>query len=348
MAETVKKIKTLVIEDSGLMRIMITDSLRSDPEIEVIGTANNGKEGVQKVSKLHPDVVITDMVMPEYDGLYAVKNIMEKSPTPIILLSSLDRANADIFDALNAGAFDFIDKPRTKDSGNFKKALGKLKQRIKAAVGLDSGVLGKQVDKTNHHFHTFDGILQYSVLAIGASTGGPSAIESILAQLPENLAIPVVITQHMPDRFLDSFAQRLEALLPLTVKLAKRSEQLRPGIIYIVPGDGNMVVKPDSNGKPIFRYSRKAYKEFNDPSVDCMFESIADFYGDQAIGVILTGMGKDGSNGLLKIKKNGGLTVAQEGKSCVVNGMPQAAVDIGAADYVVKLREIPGFVMSCF
>ena len=330
------------------MRIMITDTLRSDPEIEVIGTATNGKDGVQKAQALNPDVVVTDMVMPEYNGLYAVKNIMEKSPTPIILLSSLGRANPEIFDALNAGAFDFVDKPQTKDSRDFKGSLGKLKERIKAAIGLDSDVLGKQVDKTNHNFHTFESILQYDVLAIGASTGGPSAIESILTQLPGNLAIPVVITQHMPERFLVSYARRLANLLPLEVKIAERSERPESGIIYIVPGDGNMMIKPDGNGEPVFRYRRKTYKEFNNPSIDCMLESVGDFYGTKAIGVILTGMGKDGSQGLLQIKKKGGLTIAQEGKSCVVNGMPQAAVDIGAADYVVKLSEISGFIMSCF
>ena len=343
-----KRIRTLLIEDSGLMRIMITDTLRSDPDIEVVGTATNGKEGVQKAKALNPDVVVTDMVMPEYDGLYAVKNIMETSPAPIILLSSLDRANPDIFDALNAGAFDFVDKPQTKNSQDFKGALSKLKERIRAALGLNSEVLGKKVDKTNHHFHSFESVLQYEILTIGASTGGPSAIESILTQLPGNLAIPVIITQHMPERFLVSYAQRLGNLLPLKVKIASRNERPEPGIIYVVPGDGNMAIGPDAMGEPVFRYRRKTYKEFNNPSIDCMFESIGDFYGTKAIGVILTGMGKDGSQGLLKMKNKGGLTIAQEGKSCVVNGMPQAAVDIGAADYVVNLPEIPGFIMSCF
>lgn len=343
-----EKIKTLLIEDSGLMRIMISDALRSDPEIAVVGTANNGKEGANKARQLRPDVVVTDMVMPEYDGLYAVRNIMKNSPIPIILLSSLDRANPEVFDALNEGAFDFIDKPQTKDSVEFKSGLGKLKERIKAACNLDSGVLGKQVGRTNHHHHTFDGTLQYDVLAIGASTGGPSAVESVLNQLPANLPIPVVIAQHMPHRFLISYAERLASILPLPVKLARRNDELRPGIIYIAPGDGNMAVKLNEFGRPAFTYIKRKYKEFNDPSVDCMFESVARCYGAKTIGVILTGMGRDGSEGLLKIKNNGGLTIAQDAASCVVNGMPQAAVNHSAVDYVVNLKEIPGFVMSCF
>ncbi len=342
------KIKTLLIEDSVFMRLLISDLLTSDPEIELVGTAKNGKEGVEKVQHLQPDVVVTDMIMPDYDGLYAVKSIMKKSPVPIILLSSLDRANTEVFDALNAGAFDFVDKPQTKNADDFKVVLTKLKERIKAANGLNSRVLGKQVEKTNHHFHSFGSILQYDVLVIGTSTGGPNAIESILTQLPGNLAIPVIIVQHMPHRFLESYTRRLAALSPLEVKLAKRGEKLAPGIIYIAPGDGNMMVKANMEGKPSFRYSRKVYRQFNDPSVDCMFESVAGVYGSKAIGVILTGMGKDGSQGLLQIKKSGGLTIAQGPKSCVVNGMPDAAVKIGAADYVVELAEIPGFIMSCF
>lgn len=342
------KIKTLLIEDSGLMRIMISDALRSDPDIAVVGTANNGKDGADKARQLHPDVVITDMVMPEYDGLYAVRTIMKNSPIPIILLSSLDRANPEVFDALNEGAFDFIDKPQTKNSDEFKNSLHTLKERIKAACNLDSEVLGKQINRTNHHFHTFDSLLQYNILTIGASTGGPSAVESVLMQLPGNLPIPVVIAQHMPHRFLISYADRLKSILPLPVKVARRNDVLKAGIIYITPGDGNMKVRADGEGRPAFFYSKRIYKEFNDPSVDCMFESIADFYGTKTIGVILTGMGKDGSEGLLKIKKSGGLTIAQDAASCVVHGMPKAAMENGAVDYVVNLKEIPGFVMSCF
>ncbi len=330
------------------MRIMISDALRTDPDIEVVGTANNGKEGAEKTRTLNPDVVITDMVMPEYDGLYAVKNIMRDSPTPIILLSSLNKTTPEVFDALNAGAFDFIDKPQTKDSHEFKNELGRLTEKIKVASGLDSGVLGKKTHKTNHHQHSFTDVLQYDILVIGASTGGPSAIESIISQLPANLAIPVIIVQHMPERFLKSFAQRLDNIVPLPVRLARSNTSVKPGKIYIIPGDGNMELKEHTNGQRIFKYSKRKFKEYDSPSVDCLFESVAHVYGSKSIAVVLTGMGKDGSNGLLKIRNNGGLTIAQDSSSCVVNGMPKAAIERGAIDYIVKLREIPGFVMSCF
>ncbi len=339
-----KKIRTVVIEDSGLMRIMISDALRADPLIEVVGTAVNGQEGVDKVLKLLPDVVVTDMVMPEYDGLYAVRNIMAKAPIPIILLSSLDRTTGAVFDALEAGALDFIDKPAGKVE--FNKSIQRLLKVIKAASNADNlkGVTARE----NHATHSFSGILPYHVIVIGASTGGPSALESIILRLPSNLRVPVIIAQHMPARFIEAFAERLGKLVPLKVVVAKSNEVLRGGEIYLVPGTKNMVVRRDERGLVRFYYSKRQYKEFNSPSIDCIMESVASTYGEKAIGVILTGMGRDGSNGLLQIKEAGGLTVAQDAQSCVVNGMPQAARDRGAAGHVVDLREIPGFIMSCF
>ncbi|MBL6447109.1 chemotaxis-specific protein-glutamate methyltransferase CheB [Fulvivirga sp. 29W222] len=342
-----KRIKTLLIEDSGLMRIMISDVLRSDPTIEVIGTANNGKDGVRKVKALRPDVVVTDMLMPHYDGLYAVKNIMKETPVPIILLSSLGKNNREVFEALNTGAFDFIDKPTSRDSIQFKKDLNKLIQTIKAANETNLALLKKNVSRVNHQVHSFSNAAMYSILVIGASTGGPSAVSTILGQLPINLPIPVIIAQHMPERFLVSFAERLDSLLPFEVQLAKKGERLRSGVIYILPGDGNMEVA-NQNDLSVFKYSDKIYKEYDRPSINCLFESVAEVYGSKAIGVILTGMGKDGSQGLLKIKHQGGLTITQDALSSVVYGMPKASVELGAADYVVKLNDIPGFLMSCF
>lgn len=342
-----KRIKTLLIEDSGLMRIMISDALRSDPAIEVVGTANNGKDGLDKVKALHPDVVVTDMLMPHYDGLYVVKNIMKEFPVPIILLSSLGRNNREIFEALNTGAFDFIDKPVTRDSVQFKKALNKLIQIIKVANETSPAKLQKTARRINHHIHSFNDIAKHDILVIGASTGGPGAISTILDQLPANLPIPVVIAQHMPERFLVSYADRLDSLLPFEVKLATKDEYLRPGVIYVLPGDGNMEVG-NQNNAPFFKYSAKTYKEYDRPSIDCLFESVAEVYGPKAIGVVLTGMGKDGSQGLLQIRRKGGLTIAQDALSSVVYGMPKASVELGAVDYVVKLNDIPGFLMSCF
>lgn len=344
-----QKIRTLLIEDSALMRILISDLLRAAPDIELVGAAHNGKEGLEKTLSLQPDVVISDMVMPGFDGLYAVKSIMEKRPTPIILLSSLERENTQVFEALEAGAFDFIDKPKGDIKEGIKSANYHLTDLVRAAAGSNISKQAKGKNKKNSHFHSFHEDLQYHILVIGASTGGPGAIESILKQLPANLAIPVVIAQHMPGSFIDSFAQRLNQMCSLEVKVAEKNEVLEPGIVYLAPGHSNMKLEKNLlNGSTQVLFSSASFKEFNNPSIDCLMESVAKNYGRRSLGVILTGMGKDGALGLKAIKDAGGLTIAQDEESCVVYGMPKAAFDIGASTHIVKLKEIPGFIISCF
>lgn len=344
-----EKIKTLLIEDSGLMRILIADLLRSDPEITVLDTASNGKEGIEKVRLYNPDVVITDMVMPEYDGVYVVQRVMEDMPRPVVLLSALEKTNPKVFDALEAGAFDFVDKPKENVATQLKKGTYPLLAMVKEAASSNAlSLINQRVRRKNNHTHTFDQQLNYDIIAIGASTGGPGAIEVILKKLPSNLSIPVIIAQHMPERFLESFAVRLDKNTPLTVKLAQNGDLLQGGVIYIAPGHSNTKVGiHPSKGVPFINFSRRKYKEFNYPSVDCLFESIAAVYANKALGVILTGMGKDGTVGSKAIVQAGGFTVAQDEESSVVFGMPKNAWAAGAVKQIVKLQEIPGFVVSC-
>ncbi len=344
-----QKIRTLLIEDSGLMRILISDLLRRDPKIEVVDTANNGKDGIEKVRMHKPDVVITDMVMPEYDGLYVVQRIMKEMLTPVIVLSALEKTDPKVFDALHAGAFDFVDKPKENIATQLKQGNYPLLAMVKAAAATNVASLIKQkVNRNNNHHHTFGQQLNYDIIAIGASTGGPGAIEAILNKLPTNLSVPVVIAQHMPERFLESFALRLNNSTPLPVKLARKGDILRGGTIYMAPGHSNMKInKHPISGDPFVTFSKRTFKEFNYPSVDCLFESVAATFGKKAIGVILTGMGKDGTEGLKAISNSGGFTIAQDEQSSVVFGMPKNAWEAGAAKRIVKLHEIPGFLVSC-
>ena len=341
------RIRTFLIEDSAFMRQVISDIISVDSEIDLIGTASDGKEGSHKVLELKPDVVITDMVMPEYDGMYVVRSVMETRPVPVILLSSLEKTNSRIFDALQCGAFEFIDKPTDLDAASIKNypLLALIKEASKTDVGL---LKDKKSGKQNSATHTFSDALNYEIVVIGSSTGGPGAVESIVMNLPKNLKIPVVIAQHMPVRFLETFAVRLNERSPLAVHMARKGEVLKPGTIYIAPGDANLRIEPNLlNGRPIFVYTNKRFTEFNHPSVDCLFESAASTYGKKSIGVILTGMGKDGMAGLSKIRASGGYTIAQDEASSVVYGMPKAALDAGAVQQVVRLNEIPGFIVSC-
>lgn len=341
------RIRTLVVEDSALMRKLITDLIGADDTIELVGIARDGKIGTDMAISLKPDVVITDMVMPEYDGMYLVKEVMDKQPTPIIVLSSLDKTNSRIFDALEYGAFEFIDKPSDTDSRNaFNYPLLKL---IREASLTDISLLkARQLSRKNNHTHSFTQALNYDIIVIGASTGGPGAVEFVITNLPQNLQVPVVIAQHMPARFLETFAERLNEHGPLPVKLARRGETLKGGTIYVASGESNTCIERNLiTHAPMITFTNRKYDEFNNPSVDCLFESVAETFGSRSIGVILTGMGKDGTIGLSKIKNKGGYTIAQDEESSVVYGMPKAAFEFGAVKQVVRLHELSGFIVSC-
>jgi two-component system chemotaxis response regulator CheB len=339
-------IRTVLIEDSAFMRKVIGDILKTDDSVQLVGVANNGREGLQMALNLKPDVVITDMVMPDYDGMYVVNSVMEQCPAPIILLSSLEKTDARIFDALRFGAFEFIDKPT--DIHRQQESQYKLLDLIKQASRTDVGRLkARQQAKRNTSAHSFDEG-QYEIIVIGASTGGPSAVEYLITNLPANLQLPVVVAQHMPARFLETFSQRLNECSPLPVRLARKGEMLKGGHVYLAPGDANMrIEKSHLTGLPMVVLTETQYKEYNHPSVDCLFESAAAKYGSRCIGVILTGMGRDGSVGLKKIRDAGGYTLAQDEASCVVYGMPKAAWESGAVRQMVTLKQIPGFIVSC-
>lgn len=344
---TAQRIRTVLIEDSAFMRKVISDIIKTDDSIELIGIARNGQEGSNMALNLNADVVVTDMVMPDFDGLYVVNSLMEKQPLPIILLSSLEKTDSRIFDALQYGAFDFIDKPTDLDEARIRN-YGLLKL-IKEASRTDISLLkSRQLAKRNVHSHTFTEKLNYEIIVIGASTGGPGAIESIVSNLPQNLKIPVVIAQHMPARFLETFAVRLNDTCPIPVKLARRGETPKGGIVYIAPGEANMKVETNIvTGQPMFTFTERKFEEFNNPSIDCLFESVSNTYGKNSIAVILTGMGKDGAVGMGSIFSKGGFTIAQDEESSVVYGMPKVAFDTGVVKQVVPLKQIPGFIVSC-
>jgi len=341
------RIRTILIDDSAFMRKVISDIINRDETIELVGVARNGQQGSEMALQLKPDVVITDMVMPDFDGLYVVNSVMDKLPTPIILLSSLEKTDSRIFDALQHGAFDFIDKPVDLDSVHVRDY--RLLELIKEAARTDISLLkAKQLAYKNVHSHSFESPLNYEIVVIGSSTGGPSAVELIINNLPNNLKIPVVIVQHMPVRFLESFAQRLNEQSPLPVHIPRKGELVKGGNIYVAPGDTNLRIEHNVlTGAPMFTYTDRKYPEFNFPSVDCLFESVAETYGGNCIAAILTGMGKDGAMGMAKIKERGGFTIAQDEESSVVYGMPKVAWESGAVRQVVKLRQIPGFIVSC-
>jgi two-component system chemotaxis response regulator CheB len=340
------RIRTVLIDDSAFMRKLIGDVIRRDDEIELVGIAKNGREGEELVMSLRPDVVVTDMVMSEFDGVYVVDAIMRKQPVPIILLSSLEKTDTRIFDALKGGAFEFIDKPvdYRGDQLDGYRLVSLIKEASRADINHLKSKIGA---RANNHQHSFES-LNYDVIVIGASTGGPAAIEHVVTNLPRNLKVPVIIVQHMPARFIESFTTRLNDTNSIPVKLGTKGESLKGGVVYVAPGETNMRIDRNlATGMPMITFTQRKYTEFNYPSIDCLFESVAEVYGKNSIGVILTGMGKDGAVGLGRIREKGGYTIAQDENSSVVYGMPKVAYETGAARQVVSLNEIPGFIVSC-
>ena len=342
------KIKVLIVDDSSFMRLLIQDMLKAETDIEVVGTASDGKEAIEECAQLKPDVVLTDLTMKDYDGMYAIKGIMEQCPTPIIVVSSVGNTDPQkMIEALSYGAYDYLNKPDGAFSGKLRTVSIAMGQKIRAAAKVDLHTL-KASHRKNMNEHSFSTAQNpYELLVLGASTGGTTALEVVLTNLPVNFPLPIIAVQHIPQRFLDMFVKRLNSLLNLNVLIAEEGMAVQPGCVYILQTEGNTRIEKRA-GEVVFANTPEEFEEYNFPSISCLISSAAKIYKKSLIAAILTGMGRDGTNGIKDVKKQGGITIAQEGSTCVVNGMPKSAIESGAVDYVVKLDQIPGFIVSCF
>ncbi|MCC5920979.1 MAG: chemotaxis-specific protein-glutamate methyltransferase CheB [Cyclobacteriaceae bacterium] len=340
-------IRVLVVDDSSLMRLLISDIISSDDDIEVIDTAVNGKEAVEKVKELKPDVVLLDMTMKDYDGFYAVKHIMKYHPTPIVIVSALGNTQPEkVFDAINEGAFDFVNKPTGALNSKIRDLDKEIIYKIKDAANAEIDKLGIKKANRNHNPHTFFDQLPFQLVLVGASTGGTGAIEEFLKRLPENFPLPIVIAQHIPHDFVYSFANRLDRLFEFKVKIARETESLQNNTVYILPANVNSTLVQNRSGKLTFGKTDEKFTEYNFPSIDSLFESVAKIGDAKSIAILMTGMGRDGANGLLQLRRKGSMTIAQSESSCVVFGMPKAAIEIGAAEHTLHLNQMSGFVVS--
>ena len=340
-------VKVLVVDDSAFMRNALAAMLESDPEIKVIGLARDGKEAVEKVGDLHPDVVTMDIEMPVMDGLQALKVIMEKHPTPVIMVSSMTTAGAKVtLDALDCGAVDFIPKNLADMTVNIVLIKHQLIEKVKAVASKDVVAKAKVtqsptvIPSPRPPIPTkFSGNRRVALVAIGTSTGGPKALQDLLPLLPAEFPVPIVIAQHMPANFTKPFAERLNQLSKLTVKEAEEGEPLRPGVAYIAPGRGHMKISKERTPEPHIHVSTTEDYIYR-PSVDYLMFSVAEVYAAKSLGVILTGMGNDGLKGLTAMKKCGSRILAQNEATCVVYGMPKAVVEAGLADRIGDIHEI--------
>jgi two-component system, chemotaxis family, protein-glutamate methylesterase/glutaminase len=351
-------VKVLIVDDSAFMRNILGSMLTSDPGISIIGTARDGIEAIEKVALLKPDIVTMDVEMPKMDGLTALKIIMEKTPVPVIMVSSLTDEGAQVtLDALDFGAVDFIPKNLSELSVNIVKIKEMLIEKIKhiAKRGLTRRPV-KPIDREFIEARTRDlhltmpqrvtGERKTSVIAIGTSTGGPKALQEIITLLPKDFPVPIVIAQHMPPNFTGPFAERLNQLSKLEVKEASEGDMLRPGLALLAPGRGHMKAVKKRTLETVVTISENREDFIYRPSVDALMFSIAECYPGRALGVILTGMGNDGLKGVTEIKRGGGRVFAQNEPTCVVYGMPKAVVDAGMADKVLALEEMAGEIIN--
>lgn len=368
-------IRVLVVDDSSFFRRRLTEILAADVDLVVVGTANNGKEAVEKAAELKPDVITMDVEMPVMDGIQAVREILKNQRVPILMFSSLTHAGAKAtLDALDAGAVDFLPKKFEDIARDKGEAIEVLRQRVKAVARrrlfvrpaatalptpaparpapsalartpLARAELLRSTERTESsdtggstHFKSSG--KQYKLVAIGTSTGGPVALQTIITALPANFPLPIVLVQHMPAAFTGAFASRLNSLAKIEVKEAADGDILRPGVAYLAPGGKQMLVEgSDSQAKLRIKDDDSPRITFK-PSVDITFGTAAKVFSDKVLAIVLTGMGSDGRDGCRLLKQFGSKIWSQDEASCVVYGMPQAVTSAGLTDVEVNLADV--------
>lgn len=367
-------VKVLVVDDSSFFRRRVSEILEQDKDIDVIGFAVNGRDAVDKTAQLRPDVITMDVEMPVLDGISAVKEIMAANPTPILMFSSLTRDGATAtLDALDAGALDFLPKKFEDIARNNEDAIKLLQNKVKEigrkrlsrfsrptptptptpAAPVSAGTTSRpaitQPDRsfnrsaapaTNSAANTRASGKKYQIVAIGTSTGGPVALQTILTQLPANFPHPILLIQHMPAAFTPAFSARLNGLCKIKVKEAQQGDRLTPGVAYLAPGGQQMLIEGRAGNRSLRVFEDDSARITYKPSVDVTFASIAKSFQGDVLAVVLTGMGADGRDGARMLKQAGATIWAQDEKTSVVYGMPQAVANAGLSSASIALEDV--------
>ncbi len=343
-------IKVLIVDDSALIRKILTDILISDSEISVVGTARNGQEALDKMEALKPDIVTLDIEMPLMDGLTTLKHIVSKYKLPVIMISSLTSEGAELtLKALDEGAVDFLPKPTNIFSLSQFDIKREIIEKIKAGARANSyaketveksKITKVLQNKLNIKYERFD-----NIVAIGTSTGGPRALQALIPELPSDINASIVIVQHMPPKFTKSLADRLNSISNIKIKEAEDGDILSRGWGYIAPGDYHMTVVRESSNL-VIRLNKEPQVMGLRPTVDKLMESVAKIDGYLKTGIILTGMGSDGTNGVVKMKESGSLTIAQDEATSIVYGMPKSAIATNCIDIILPLNKIANEIIK--
>lgn len=343
-----KIIKVLLVDDSPVVLKILKDMLSSFPDIHVAGTARNGREALELIPGLDPTVVCTDLHMPVMDGLELTKAIMARYPRPILVISvSVEKGSVNVFKLLEAGAIEIVTKPRSDLNSGLQTVTPEIVSKIRILAGVH--VIRKLHTKTpvaisSEKLHPVltEKQMPARIVAIGASTGGPQVLQTILSQLPSDFPLPVICVQHIGEGFLEGLIEWLAPQCRLKVRIAHTGIFPEQGTIYFPQENTHLKLSKRGNfvsaSEPLFDGHR--------PSVSVTMQSVADYYGNTTMGILLTGMGRDGAEGMQAIFAVGGVTIAQDEESCVVFGMPKAAIDLGAVKYVLPPHEIVGLLLQ--
>jgi len=338
-------VNVLVVDDSFFMRTLISDMLNSDSDIDVMGVARDGNDALEKLKSLRPDVITLDFLMPGLSGLTTLESIMNEYPTPVVMLSAYTEEGASTtLQCLDAGAVGFVLKPSGAVSVDIDKVKDKIVDEIKTASKVDVRKVGSILARKRVKQFLMPGVTEKErVIVIGSSTGGPTVLELVLSELPSNFPAAILIVQHMPAKFTKSLAELLDHMSEIVVKEAEEGDVIEPGKAYVAPGGFHVTVEKRAVGgesRAVICLNKGPLVHGLRPSVDVTMRSIADVYGENAVGIILSGMGEDGAEGMRAIKRKKGKTIAQDEATSLIFGMPRRVIERGDADQVLPVFEI--------
>jgi two-component system, chemotaxis family, protein-glutamate methylesterase/glutaminase len=339
--------RVLVVDDSAYVRKVITEMLAQSPLLEVVGTARDGREALDKVQELKPDVVTCDLIMPDMNGVEFIRRQMKKGPVPILVVSIASEAGEMALSAMEAGAVDFVQKPTALATDKIFEITEELIQKVKTAAQARLGRLPAISTPAARPLNAFiQRQRRVDAVVLGISTGGPQALRYLIPQFAADFAAPIIIVMHMPVGYTDMYAQKLNELSSLTVSEAKEGDVLRPGAALFAPAGRHMTFHHDDDGIIVTHLDARPFNTLHRPSVDVMFQSAAEIYGERLLGVVMTGMGSDGQQGAAWIKAKGGLVYTESEETCVVYGMPACVSQAGLSDRSVALTEMAAAIQE--
>jgi two-component system chemotaxis response regulator CheB len=337
-------LRVVVVDDSAYVRKVVREILSRSPFVEVVGTARDGREALDVVERLDPDVVTCDLIMPELDGVGFVREQMQRRPVPIIIMSIANETAEAALTALDLGAIDFVQKPTALASEKIFEVSSELIEKVKAAgnIALNRMPVStpSQTTPAREPGPRIAGSHAVDMVVIGISTGGPQALKRLIPELPADFPVPIAMVMHMPVGYTEMYAAKLNELSPLEVREAAEGDEIKPGRVFLGPAGRHLRLVRESNGKVVVHLDAKPFDSLHRPSVDVLFQSAAEVYGSRLLGVVMTGMGSDGKEGSAWIKSQGGLVFTEAESSCVVYGMPSAVMEAGLSDRSIALEDM--------